>query len=541
MRAGRLALRFALSLVTLLLPVTALAMSLLHYELDSLVYLSTDIVVAHISKDAQGKFTATVIEPLYGSLQPGARLDTLTPFLAFYQPLKDGQQVVLFLDGRPHQYDFFHQDAAKSPFAVLPSGVYLIDEYQHVHEYFQPNNPGPYVAQGYMFFVEKKEPTEKDDLALPSLDEVKTRIVATVKSVQPIRAFLEKPVTRGDIPGLMQLLASRPRYFETCQLQATDTIGARVVEKLQSFNDPELRLKVWSLSGMGRPVDPLAFTAHSGSNSAEDSPDPALQYLIATLSDRKQDASMRIASLHALLNLSSFHSGPHSGPYRPLPIDNQWLASSADQIIALAKAIFEDPAENAELRGLSLQFLDLDDPQNVEDIRQVYVRTKLPELQFAIEQAFVDVSDELYQSLNPSSGPVASIVQLAPQNGCVQPPANDIVFLIRFYATRAFNRQGAAVIAGHVVLKNTKTGQTFDLKNVRGLGGHYSVLDGVLMFALDQLADFPAGNYTLGMEYRQASGAGSPSVGHTVAIDITDGPGGKRLSVPRPVKKPERH
>jgi hypothetical protein len=56
--------------------------------------------------------------------------------------------VVLFLDRRPHTYDFFHSDAAKSSFAIPPSGVHLIDQYQHVHCYFQKNNP-PYVAYGY--------------------------------------------------------------------------------------------------------------------------------------------------------------------------------------------------------------------------------------------------------------------------------------------------------------------------------------------------------------------------------------------------------
>lgn len=109
-------------------------MDLPHYDLESLIYLSTDIVVADLSKDTRGTFTATVTEALFGSLQPGARLDKLTPFLMFFQPLDDGQKVILFLDRRPRQYDFFHQDAAKSPFAVPPSGVYLIDEYGHVHQ-----------------------------------------------------------------------------------------------------------------------------------------------------------------------------------------------------------------------------------------------------------------------------------------------------------------------------------------------------------------------------------------------------------------------
>jgi hypothetical protein len=93
-------------------------MDLPHYDLDSLVYLSTDIVLADISKDTRDNFTATVTDTLYGSLQPGVKLDALTPFLMFFQPLNDGQKVILFLDRRPRQYDFFHQDAAKSPFAV---------------------------------------------------------------------------------------------------------------------------------------------------------------------------------------------------------------------------------------------------------------------------------------------------------------------------------------------------------------------------------------------------------------------------------------
>jgi len=151
MRIRAYSQRCALAFLILFLPARGLAMDLPHYDLDSLVYLSTDIVVADLAKDTQGNFTASVTEALYGSLHSGEKLDALTPFLMFFQPLNDGQKVILFLDRRARQYDFFHQDAAKSPFAVPPSGVYLIDEYGHVHEYFQQNNPGPYAAQGYMF------------------------------------------------------------------------------------------------------------------------------------------------------------------------------------------------------------------------------------------------------------------------------------------------------------------------------------------------------------------------------------------------------
>ncbi len=537
--------RLALSLLILVLPFGAWAMDLPHHDLDSLVFLSTDIVLADISKDAKGTFTATVREPLYGSLQVGVKLGALTPFLVFFQPLNDGQKVILFLDRRPRQYDFFHQDAAKSPFAVPPSGVYLIDDYGHVHEYFQSNNPGPYVAQGYGFFGDHQEPTKKDDLALPSLQEVEARIAATVKSVIPIRNFLDQPTKTSDLPALLKLLVARPRIPETCGVGMNDVIASDISRKIRSLNDPELSLRIWHLDRRA-----LSFPVVQQSGARDDSATAArVKFLIQTLRDRREDLSMRIASLEMLLSLSGFHSGPQTGPSRVLPIDNPWLVSSGDEILATAKAIFNNPAENADLRALALKFLDLNNQEDVTNIQRVYRQTHSPELQFAIEEAFLDVSDELYESLHSSSGSVASIIQLAPERGCVQPPDNRIIFVTRFYSTRAFNERGAVVITGRMVLKNIKSGQRFEIKNAKGMGGHYGVLDGVLLFQLDQLSDLPAGVYILGMEYahqfNHIPNAGEvedvPSVSHTVAVTISDSPGGKSLSIPAEgdVEKPQ--
>jgi len=507
-------------------------MDLPHYDLDSLVYLSSDIVIADLSKDANGNFTATVTEALYGALQPGEKLEALTPFLMFFQPLNDGQKVILFLDRRPHKYDFFHQDAAKSPFAVPPSGVYLIDEYGHVHEYFQQNNPGPYVAQGYRSFPEYTVPTEKDDLARPSLDEVKARIDVTVKSVMPIRALLVQPIKVSDVPVLMKLLTSRPRSPETCTVGMNDVIALDIAPKISSLNDPNLLLRIWSAVVFLQPSD-LALNPDRSARVTR------VKFLLQALRDRKIDASLRITSLQILSKLSNFYLSIRSGPSPVPPSDYDWLASSADKIVATAKAIFKNRAEDPGLRALSLRFLHLDNPHDVAEIRRVYSRTRSPELQFAIEQAFLEVSDELYQSLHPSSGPVASIIQLAPDNGCVQPPDNQITFRARFYSTRVFNDKGSVVTAGRIVLKNIRSGQSYVLKNVRSMGGYWSILDGVLVFALQGLSDFSAGTYTLGMEYahqfNHLPSAGEveevPSVGHTVTIAITDSSNGKHLSI----------
>ena len=452
----------------------------------------------------------------------------------FFQPLNDGQKVILFLDRRPHQYDFFHQDAAKSPFAVAPSGVYLIDEYEHIHKYFQLNNPGPYVAQGYDFVLEHREPTKKEDLALPSLEEVKARIAETVKSINPVRDFLAQPAKVSDIPVLVKLLVARPRIPETCGVGMNDVIASDIARKIRSLDDLELSLHLWHLDRQTLPfpvVQPSGGTDKSATAAR-------VKFLIHTVGDRKQDLSVRTASLQILSNF--FHIDPRTGAPGILPFYKDWLASSADEILATAKAIFNNPLENPDLRALGLSLLDLNSADDVAKIRRVYRQTRSPMLQFAIEQTFLEVSDELYESLLPSSGPVASIIQLAPEHGCVQPPDHQITFLTRFRSTRAFNARGAVVITGRIVLKNIRSGQRFEIKNAQGMGGHYGVLDGVLLFRLDQLSDFPAGVYTLGMEYahqfNHLPSVGEvedvPSVGHTATITLVDSPQGKSLSIP---------
>ena len=89
------------------LRLTAFAMDLPHYDLDSLSYTSTDAVIAHLSVDPQHKIRATVTETIYGSLHAGDTLDKLSEFLNFFQPMDDGQDVILFLDSRPRRRTFF--------------------------------------------------------------------------------------------------------------------------------------------------------------------------------------------------------------------------------------------------------------------------------------------------------------------------------------------------------------------------------------------------------------------------------------------------
>jgi hypothetical protein len=524
--------RVVLGLLLLAIPTRSVAMDLPHYRLDSLVYSSTDIVIAEVSQDANENFIATVRETLYGTLQPGTKLDTLTPFLSLYQPLGDGQRVVLFLDRRPHTYDYFHQDAAKSPFAVPPSGVYLIDEYSRVHEYFQPDNPGPYVAQGYSFFGEQRSPTEKDDLALPSLDETRERIAATVKTIEPIRNFLARPARSGDAATLASMLVARPRTPETCTVERYDVIAADIASKVRSLNDPELSLKVWHLDRDVLSLDVRDDIGNVNTTAAA----ARVKFLMDTLNDRKRDASLRIASMQILMGFGSFHQ--KAG--RPLPSYATWMAPFVNEVEVRAKTIFNDPAEDPTLRALSVRFFDLEDSADIAELRSAYVNARSSELQFAIERAFIERSDDLYLSLHAASGSVASIIELVPEHGCVQEASDHLNFAIRFYATKAYNDRGSVVTSSRIVLNNVHSGEKFIVEHVATVGGGYGVLDGVLVVQFPELSAIPGGTYTLGVEYAHQFGhlpnprevQEKPNAGHTITVTITDSPEGKRLSVP---------
>jgi hypothetical protein len=504
---------------------TLRAMDLTHYDLDSLVYLSTDIVVAKISVDAQKGLSATVTKSLYGSLHSGDRVEQLSPFLSFFRPMEDGMNVILFLDRRPHTYDFIHSDVTKALFAVPPSGVYFIDNEMHVHQYYQQSNPGPYVAQGYSFFHHTRMPSQEEDLKLPSLAETEKRIAASIESVGVLRPFLDKTPIREDIPKLFTLLNARKESGIGCGFRAGDAIVERLTTQIRSFNDPELLLRLRTIT-----VDFSSDISFVQQNTNQDAAFTLsrVAYLLRILSDRKAEATLRMAAAETLLGVNMFHSGVQGRPARTWLIDNVWLANSADQIRATARDIFYNIKENVELRGLCLQFLPLDDAKTVSDVRKAHSQTHSYELRYAIEDAFLQVSDSLYQTLDAPGGPVTSIILAADRQTCVRATPGLTAFMVKYRQRQDFHDTAAFARSGYT-LTNIKTGQRIAPLEVRQLGGWSGVNDGEGSFELTEVSDIAPGKYALS---RELSRDGKIlSSGYPITISVTDTPNGRRVVV----------
>ena len=504
----------------LILPLAAAAMDLPHYDLDSLAYMSTDIVTATLSVGSPQQFTATVADILYGSLKSGDKLETLSPSLSLYRPMEKGQRVILFLDRRPRQRDFFHPEVS-SP-SVLPSGVYLIDDYEHVHQYYQESNPGGYSAAGYRFSLEKSVPTKEQDLALPTLADVTSRIAASLKSVQPLRPLLDKVATRDDATALLDLLDARSRGRKGCR---SDAIIDRLGDQLRSLNDPEISLKTFSLARDWR--SPFAFLYNGGVRD-EDSAGARVKYLLQTLSDGKKSVPLRVAAIEILLDVSRFRSGPQTSPSKSLPIDNQWLASSAGEIQSAAKSIFDDESQDDHLRSLCLQFIPLDQAAIAADVRQVYSRTRSEELRFAIEESFLELGDVSYEGLNPAGGPVASIIVAVPERGCIKATGDNVAFVERYHERKDFHDRLGGAGDPRFVMTNRRTNQRF-IPKFSQLSGWHGMRNGGIMFELGQPLDLPVGDYAIAPEFSRNGEV--ISTGHKLMVEIRDTSTGRKLSL----------
>jgi hypothetical protein len=500
------------------------AMNMPSYDTVSLVYMSTDIVIANLSENPPHRFSATVTEVLYGSLHPGDKLDSLGEFLTFFRPMKDGMHLVLFLDRRPRKYDFIYASMSKLPFAISPSGVYLIDEYGHVHTYHQPSNPGPYIAAGWY----GKEPTKEEDLKLPTIEDEKARIAIAVKSVEPLRPLLENQATRADAPALLALLDRTSPRRDNCEIRMASAIGDRAMEQIRSLDDSELLLKAHVVADDATSYIAAESFIHWNNDQkfAADRGD----FLIKVLSDKSRDLALRLASAELLLMISgSTHTG--GGAFKVLPLNSPVLARSADELRATAKATFDNESEDANLRGLCLQFL-LDQPGAIEDARRVYRRTHSESLRFMIERTLLAQSDLEFENLHSPSGAAASIVGRSATCGCVERFLPGPVFTAEFRENRSLSlkrQQPKNNVRLVFVVSNEKNSQPIVLDKFDEIGASISSDgSGWIRFTLSHLENVPAGRYSLALEFKD--GDDVLSKGYGTKIEVRDTREGKQLA-----------
>jgi hypothetical protein len=511
----------------------ASAMNLQHYDVDSLAFFSTDIVIARIASDGKADISATVMETLSGALKPRDRITDLNPFLGpFFKPLPDGAKVVLFLDSRSRARSFF-SDANRAKYAVPPSGVYLIDSYDHVHEYFQQSNPGPYIAEGYHlgFLGSAHDPTEQEDLKYPSLADVKARIAAAVARVAPVRSRLDREATPADIPFLLHLVDLASQDASDCDLRLAPAIAQRAMEKLRALHDPEVLLRAVTLSG-NTPFADVNFIEEESGNSNPGFTQSRVAWLMALVANRQAPVAQRRTATSLLISLSGWGEGKDRG------VHNSFLNSEADRILALSKRVFDDDGEDPQLRGLCLQFLDLKAPANVADVRRVYRKAHADELRFAIEKALASESADLFASLHPPGGPVASRVFVPPLCGCAQPEPGKLQIREEYEEPQAeveaMRSRSIYIEEARPMMIRAKTGLATKIDGLAIVGGWSGESDGQFEYSLPQTTTSPPGRYKIALQMPED---GQMRTGYGIAVTVRATAAGNQIEVDELVQR----
>ncbi len=186
----------ALLVLFAFLPRPVSAAPIPRYDLESLCYMSTDVVEAtlarhHISglQESEDQFTATVTTSLVGKYHPGDKIDALS--LSLYNPSANGQRCLLFITRK--QFQFY---ALPSP-AIPPEAVdmLLIDRHNWVVRYYQRSNPGGLTAD--------------NNSKSPTLYAERSAIAAKWAAVDRLRPLLSHELRREDIPVFQSLIEAR--------------------------------------------------------------------------------------------------------------------------------------------------------------------------------------------------------------------------------------------------------------------------------------------------------------------------------------------
>ncbi len=225
---GNLLVRCVCIVAALLLVNATVAANLPHEDFGSLLYRSTDVVVAELQFSGNTAVAARVTEPLIGT-PAGERLPGLANALASYTSLANGTRVILFLASCsrvPEQCG----GSPQAKYRLLQSGVYLIDRYDRVHQYYQQSNPGLYLPQGY----DEERSTLAQDLKAseaqkyPTVQQVKAHIATTAASVARVHALLAMPITKQQVPLLLHLVDRTSTDTTDCDLRQADAIAEDV-------------------------------------------------------------------------------------------------------------------------------------------------------------------------------------------------------------------------------------------------------------------------------------------------------------------------
>lgn len=422
--------RFAVllcSLLALFAATSARAMNLDAYDLDSLVYMSSDIVEATLVREYKEQdldlreIKVTAVHK--GAFTPGqsvavAALDFYkTPDIKMNlntEPLQNGDTCIFFLVRAKAQMLWNIPDDAVIYWTV-PSGLKLVID-NKIASFFQMSNPGPYVAQ-----LPEVYPAVK----FPTTEEYRAQIHDSMKKIDALSTLLTQPATPADAPKLMELLRERTQAQNRWQ---HDALAEAACTQLAKLHDPAILLEAISLNlpspcesnlaiGLGTPAGRDALLARIGDNTKP-------------LEERVLDARMLMytgAIYHSEIseNGATVIGEPQDDNAEYLTRIAR-LAVQNQQHEELCLILLQNLGASFNfISQMDIAAINADMQSALSVVKTLYDATKSEQVKLQVELATSNASREAYDQLDSPCGPVLSILTLpnrgnAKQNVMIQ-------------------------------------------------------------------------------------------------------------------------
>jgi hypothetical protein len=459
------------------------AKNLYSYDLDSLAYMSTDIVRATIVKSGEG-FEVRVEQAYAGKAAKG---DVLHFDLSLYRkppktddpntlPLVVGDELILFFNKTNGVSKTGDQWAVESGVKLIQGGK--------AYSAHQWDNPGPYV-------LDCRSENIKNAVSLKQLE---LDLNASIKSAAAFQKKLSAPPTPKDIPWLLEDLKQRSTV--TGEWFSRDHIGELLSVRLANLHDYEAIDQ--AITVLSR-TDERVWTLLAGYATPK-----GRDYMLKVIADAKQPMKKRILYAHGLWNIGvEYHQGSEAG-IRSRTITGDIGEDNGDFLKRVAQLAVDNAADEPlclailrSLRSCADEVTQIKDKVLTADLTAAlgvlgkqYRTSQSQKVKFAIELVTLRGDRDAYKKLESPCGDVPFL--LSPPSTRYTPSKTPSLIFEYEYATET---QDLSKLSYCIILERLGGPERFEIPWKVEMSANTHGISGGGSGAVDLPKDVPAGKY----------------------------------------------
>jgi hypothetical protein len=443
------------------------AASLPHYDLDSLILMSSDVVEGRLigslrpldpARGGRGAADSVEVEAVYkGDFPPGDRVELtgLGNYTRYEgdderKPLMDGDRVFLFLNKPRNSHDSSRKGAggSKAPALLEPvsSGIKLIERDKVVAFVQFPSDFAPYTA-----FLSPSSGTH------PTVDEFKELLRTRVEQLRPVEARFQQPVSPADTAWLLELLRDRrtliPKGRPNLASAFQDGIAERARARLASIQDPAALNEALQISGFNSHTLADGFGTPAG-----------LDFLLQRIEADGAPLEMRVLYAKVLAAAARTYYGRLLPPTAAEGVYLTQIANLARDEVSnelLCVALVETIGELARSRPERKAHFRRDWERTVTALARLHQQTTSEQIRFQVELALARHLGSEHARLTEMSGRILSAVMPAEPSPLALPENPRSRWIgYRFHVIRLGH---ARYEAAEIIARHVESGKTYAL------------------------------------------------------------------------------